>query len=227
VQQYSVISSINTCVYCNRIPVTRDHCPSKVFLDSPYPENLPTVPACEDCNAGFSIDEEYLACFISCAISGTTEPHFQIRTKTRKILESKPALAASFQNARTTLYDKTSFHIEVARANSILVKLAKGHLFFELNLICDAEPTCIKSSLLREMSASDQAFFLRPNPTLFYPEVGSRSLVRFVERSSDSDVFGWVHVQAEQYRYHVSQDKGVVVRILFSENFAAIVSWNT
>jgi hypothetical protein len=44
--------------YCEGVPETRDHVPSRVLLDEPYPENLPVVPACKSCNSGFSADEE-------------------------------------------------------------------------------------------------------------------------------------------------------------------------
>lgn len=49
------------CVHC-RGPAEY-HAPSKVFLDAPYPENLPVHESCLRCNVGFSQDEEYLACF--------------------------------------------------------------------------------------------------------------------------------------------------------------------
>jgi hypothetical protein len=31
---------VNGCVYCGGPEETRDHVPSRVFLDPPYPENL-------------------------------------------------------------------------------------------------------------------------------------------------------------------------------------------
>jgi hypothetical protein len=49
------------CVYCGNIAETREHSPSKVFLSTPYPDNLPVVPACFDCNNGFSSDELYVS----------------------------------------------------------------------------------------------------------------------------------------------------------------------
>jgi hypothetical protein len=52
---------INGCIYCGGPEETRDHVPSRVFLDSPPPENLPVVWACASCNQGFSLDEAYLA----------------------------------------------------------------------------------------------------------------------------------------------------------------------
>ena len=42
------------CIYCNEKADSREHLPSKVFLNIPYPENLAMVPACKDCNNSFS-----------------------------------------------------------------------------------------------------------------------------------------------------------------------------
>jgi hypothetical protein len=48
------------CAYCGETkPVTADHVPPKNLFRKPYPANLWTVPSCEDCNGGFSKDDEY------------------------------------------------------------------------------------------------------------------------------------------------------------------------
>ena len=44
-------------VYCGRPADTDDHSPSRCFLRRPLPSNLITFPACSECNAGFSFDE--------------------------------------------------------------------------------------------------------------------------------------------------------------------------
>jgi hypothetical protein len=50
------------CVYCGRVTETRDHVPSRVLLDEPYPDNLPVVPSREACNtnrkSSTKLDEE-------------------------------------------------------------------------------------------------------------------------------------------------------------------------
>lgn len=53
------------CVYCGDKADTREHCPSKAFLNKPYPTDLPTVPACKQCNNGFSADERYTSAYIN------------------------------------------------------------------------------------------------------------------------------------------------------------------
>jgi hypothetical protein len=48
------------CAYCGKPKkLTKDHVPPKLLLEQPYPPNLWTVPACEDCNASFKADDEY------------------------------------------------------------------------------------------------------------------------------------------------------------------------
>jgi hypothetical protein len=48
------------CAYCGETkPVAADHVPPKNLFRKPYPANLWTVPSCEDCNGGFSKDDEY------------------------------------------------------------------------------------------------------------------------------------------------------------------------
>ena len=45
------------CAYCGGPAETRDHVPPRVFLDKPYPSNLPVVSACRECNEDISMDE--------------------------------------------------------------------------------------------------------------------------------------------------------------------------
>ena len=48
------------CVFCGGVADTTDHTPPKCLLERPYPADLMTVPACENCNSGFSRDEAFL-----------------------------------------------------------------------------------------------------------------------------------------------------------------------
>ena len=66
------------CIQCGAwvgdVDTNKDHVPSKVLLRKPYPENLPVVDTCVACNNGFSVDEEYLHLFLSCVLTGSTDP---------------------------------------------------------------------------------------------------------------------------------------------------------
>lgn len=48
------------CVYCGTSdPRTNDHVPPKCLFPKPRPHNLITVPCCEGCREGTSLDDEY------------------------------------------------------------------------------------------------------------------------------------------------------------------------
>lgn len=120
------------CAYCGRDTPTRDHVPSRILLDEPYPENLPVVPACRECNEGFSADEEYVACLVDCVLSGTTFPEKVQRDKIRRILENKPALTARLAEAREEGLEGAQFSIEDSRVKNLVLKLGRGQCAFRV-----------------------------------------------------------------------------------------------
>jgi hypothetical protein len=70
------------CIHCARnlatCHATDDHVPTKGFLSKPRPHHLPVVKICRECNNGFSRDEQYVVTFLSCVLSGTTDPAKQV-----------------------------------------------------------------------------------------------------------------------------------------------------
>ena len=72
------------CCYCGTWADTVDHVPSKVLLDEPYPENLPVVPCCRNCNDQFSLDEEYVAVLLECVRWQTFNPKQFKREKIKR-----------------------------------------------------------------------------------------------------------------------------------------------
>ncbi len=51
---------MGTCVFCGAIgDVTDDHIPPKTIFAKPRSSDLITVPGCEECNHGWSLDDEY------------------------------------------------------------------------------------------------------------------------------------------------------------------------
>jgi hypothetical protein len=56
------------CCLCNvRIAETDEHVPPRSWFERPYPDNLITVRACEECNHGSHLDDDYLLTFL-CAM---------------------------------------------------------------------------------------------------------------------------------------------------------------
>lgn len=125
------------CAHCGGQTGTRDHIPSRVLLDTPYPENLPVVPCCQACNASFSSDEEYFAAFIDCALVGQTEPTSHHRPKVQTILERQPKLVESIQASVRHLPSRARAGIpNRPRLENVVLKLARGHAAFELRIRC-------------------------------------------------------------------------------------------
>src|SRR5689334_70581 len=103
------------CVYCGGREETRDHVPSRVFLDAPFPENLPVVPACRRCNNSFARDEEYVACLIESVMVGTTDPDRIERPQVAEILRRSPGLRSRIEAAKQQSSDQIVFSVEEAR----------------------------------------------------------------------------------------------------------------
>jgi len=115
------------CVYCGKHPDTRDHVPSKVLLDEPYPSNLSVVDACLQCNSSFSLDEQYLACLIECVIQGTSESSNLERSKVKRILNENVSLRKKLAASESTNEDgQTLWEPEKERIRNTILKLARG-----------------------------------------------------------------------------------------------------
>lgn len=219
---------IGVCVYCGCATETFDHAPSKVLLDEPYPDCLPGVGSCLQCNYSFSLDEEYFACFIECVISGTTEPANLSREKIKKILTRKPALATQIGSAcKTNDEGRLVWEVDMTRASNVVMKLARAHVAYEN---CDPMLYPPETMLLRPlclMSDEEYASFESPD-TGFprWPEVGSRAFMRACGAGHDRfTANGWEVIQRGRYRYRVDFERNIVARMVISEYLACTVAW--
>jgi hypothetical protein len=222
---------LSGCVLCGGQTESRDHVPSRVLLDEPYPENLPVVPACEVCNGGASLDEEYFACLIECTLAGSADPSSVRRDNIRRILQRKPALAAMLAEARTVSETGTVFKIDQERINRVVLKLARGHAAYEMSEPRHDDPTSVAVVPLPLLSEEAMGHFeavpccgeLAP-----WPEVGSRAFQRLASSVTAGFDFngGWVEVQPGRYRYLAFADEGVTIRIVISEYLACEVVWD-
>lgn len=201
------------CVYCGDSAESRDHVPSRVLLDDPLPTNLPVVPACESCNQGFSLDEQYVACLVDCAVAGGTSSEVIPRRKVRSILARTPALSARVEAARAV-------ELESARVRNVALKLARGHAAFELNEPQFGDPSVVTLEPLICMEARRRNTFESPPRRTAWPEVGSRAMQRIATGST-----GWIVVQSGRYRYMAVATDDVVVRFVLSEYLACEILW--
>ena len=213
------------CPQCGQAPETRDHVPPKFFLDDPYPEEFPPVLACEKCNNGASLDEQFVACLIDCAIVGDAVPGPRHREKVNRTLVARPSLAAKVAiQGRRNLDGRTLIQIEGTRVDRVLLKMARGHALFELNDPHPYDPTSLWFRPLNEMTSATRANFISAPHQGQWPEVGSRAMQRLAERFPGGPE--WVVVQEGRYRYLALAHPTPAVRIVLSEYLAVEARWH-
>lgn len=220
---------VGACVYCGAEPDSSDHVPPKVLLDDPLPSDLATVDACSTCNGGFSLDEEYFACFLECVLAGSTDPESLSRDKIKRILARKVELAERIQSSCRR--DESGILVwtpEDERVRSVIVKLARGHAAYELSLPQLEDPIEVQIRPFIAMSERDLHAFENAGAGEMrgWPEVGSRALHRAVGARPHASQSGpWITVQVGHYQYKVDQENGVRVQIVLGEYLACSVAW--
>jgi hypothetical protein len=198
---------LGACVFCGGTPGTRDHVPSKAFLDDPLPEQLPIVEACEACNQGFSLDEEYLACFLEAVLAGSVNPEKITRQKAKRARSRNPRLVSRLEASVRLDDDGTMIWIpEIDRVQKVVLKLARGHAAFELSLPQLDDPVAVAFQPLLTMSEQVKERFEAAGAGELrgWPEIGSRAFLRACGAEPYSDTTGpWIEVQPGRYRYTV------------------------
>ena len=215
------------CVHCGGPDETDDHAPSKIFLDTPYPENLPVAPACDECNQGFSPDEEYLAALIECVLAGHANPDLIERTRIARKLRDQPGLRARLKQARRVEAEGVVWDTEPERVRRVVLKLARAHVAFELNEPQLAEPLHLTCRPLGDMDETERRRFEIEGteaPAIF-PEVGSRAMRRLLVMDGVLQSQGWLEVQPGRYRYLVGHEGGTWVKLVIRDYLAAEVRW--
>jgi hypothetical protein len=133
----------DVCVYCgSEESLTVDHIPPKLLLARPYPDNLPTVPACQKCNASFQTNDEYIR--FAAAIDTRAAKHNTVRTKMPAILRSlsRPEAKGFATHLANQLTDSVvlgadgkplgqSFDPDRTRLNASGERLVRGLFFLE------------------------------------------------------------------------------------------------
>jgi hypothetical protein len=211
------------CVFCGGAMETRDHAPSRVLLDEPYPENLPVLACCHECNQSFSLDEEYLACLIECARTGSVAQAQAARPKIAKILARKPALESRLAGARRETAEGILWEPEDERVRNVIVKLARAHIAYEQNEPQLDEPASVAIVPLCSMYEEVRDEFEASPNTGLWPEVGSRAMHRILV-GAEGD-YPWIEVQPGRYRYLVATGPALV-RMVIAEYLAAEVAWD-
>ena len=220
------------CIHCGEwigtVDTNRDHVPSKSLLLKPYPKNLPVVQVCKPCNEGFSLDEEYLMTFLSCVLTGSTDPDDQQNPIAGRILKSRAKLRTRIAHAKTEYKPlgsetRVAWKPEAGRVNRIILKNARGHAFYEYGEPMLAEPDHVWWAPLDSLKAEERADFESVDAGGLLPEVGSRMMTRvFTGKDLSGD---WVIVQDGVYRYGLAQQGVMLVRSVLFEYLATEVYW--
>ena len=227
----------NGCTYCDAVDDTVDHVPSRVFLDRPFPKNLPVVGACRACNRSFAKDEEYVACLLEAVVAGSADPDQIRRPRIARALRRNTRLRAMIDAARTESAGVVRWNVDKQRLRNVVLKLARGHAAFEQSLRFREEPSEYAVYPLHALTDEEREDFEAPDIPEVWGEVGSRSMQRtaVVEVKLKADdgtesIIGfpfndWVEVQPNRYSYLTrSTPDGIGVRMLIGGFLACEVS---
>lgn len=221
------------CIHCGGSlgsdKINREHVPTRSLLDKPYPGNLPTFNVHSECNANFSLDEEYLVAFFASVLSGSTEPDPVRFPTVARALERSARLRKQIDQSRGVQgdlwgYPEVQWSPQIERVNRVIVKNARGHAFYELGEPIFVKPSWVGVSPISLLSPGQREEFENGTNSFLWPEVGSRLMQRV--KFGDVELGGWITVQPHVYRYNVSQGFGeVLVRLVLRDYLAAEVLW--
>ena len=164
----------------------------------------------------------------------STDPERLERAKISRTLQKRPKLRSRVETAKREADTLGGGKLlvwqpEEDRVRNVILKLAIGHAFFELNERMEDEPDQTWFMPLHLMSKDDRENFeaspLGNFPIAPWPEVGSRAMQRLITGADLVD--GWVSVQENRYRYRTMTAGFVAVRMVIRDYLAAEVVWET
>ena len=132
------------CIYCQQNEAdTRDHVPGKSLFPKPRPTNLISVPACESCNKGFHLDDDYFRLLSMAEMVGDNSSAQVVRTITRGSLDRPEAAKFLLElRSKTEIAEVTTaegiftgekarlLNFDRARIRRIIKRYVRG-LFYE------------------------------------------------------------------------------------------------
>lgn len=222
------------CIHCGEVlasvETNLDHVPSKSILDRPFPENLPTIRICRSCNTSFSNDEEYFIAFLGSVLAGSANPDHQVVERAEKTLSQNLRLQHEIEaqlrvEKDSDGNDRVVFVPDIERIRNVVIKNARGHVFFEHGQPALGEPANVAIEPLQNLTPEAVRLFEKIDYGPGWPEVGSRLMSRLIS-GEDMRADGWVIVQPNVYRFAVVDDGQFVVRTVIREYLATEVVWD-
>ena len=217
------------CCYCQKQfdnDKTRDHIPSKVLLDKPYPENLPIAFCCFNCNQSFSTDEEYFACIIEYLIAGTKNAEEIQREKIRKILNKKENLKKIIEKNINETNGELSINFAESALKNIIKKIIFGHLSYELSNPYIQNPKYIEFNTIDKLNDLEFQEFINDTSIDIAPEIGTRASLGY-NIKDDSPFSSWKIVQENNYQYKLEiLESETVLKVIIRNKVYIMAIWN-
>lgn len=217
------------CVYCgNSLKKfkTLDHVPSKILMDEPYPENLPKVNSCNNCNQSFSTNELYFSCIIEYLICQSTDIESFQRERIIKKLRQKPRIRSEIENKLFIKNNLLFYPFDDIKFLEVLRKLLLGHLAFEFSIPTINQLERVEVKLRSEISDWDFQKFKDSQTIEIAPEVGSRAMGAFL--MNDYNLKNeWKSVDKNFYEYLVEQNTNeFTVKIIIRNTILIRGDWS-
>src|SRR3546814_4286014 len=158
----------------------------KSLLVKPRPHHLPVVTICRDCNNGFSRDQQYAVTFLSCVLAGATDHERQRNSSAARALTESAALRAMIDRTKSEFPTagggtRIVWQPDTDRMNRVIVKNARGHVYFEYGEPKMEAPLHVWARPLESMSEYELAEFEGLGDAggfAAWPKVGSRMTTR-------------------------------------------------
>ncbi len=235
--EYSDVRTRGWCVHCGTTleveNSNRDHVPTKALLRPPPPDSLPIVDVCSECNNSFSLDEEYVVAFLASVISGSTEVNADRFPRAHRALAHSEGLRRRIQESQTR-ESQDHWRPELDRIERVMEKNARGHWLYETGEAVSDTPTSVRVQPIPVMSERELGQFYsdqsQGDSSSLWPEVGSRSMQRAVERwakkAQNEIEDSWVEVQSGVYIYSCASPPHLArIRMVIYDYLAAEVIW--
>lgn len=142
------LSTRQKCYMCgSKLADTRDHLFASGLFNRPLPTNLPTLPACTECNNALSSEEEQFRVFLASGLAYENEPGFRIwnerispdlkggRPRLKPLIRSYIRKARVLSESGALLGHTLILETDREIINRVLRKIAKGLYYLDTGVV--------------------------------------------------------------------------------------------